>query len=276
MGMRIDRFHNEIQKQKRKSSLIQSWIKLPSQWLSTKDRAFLDSINSSYLQHVSCDPSSFHYDPTDPSSVIHCWSEIRSQTALNFIGFFRQIDEFVHLNQNDRFFLVKYNFLLLFCIYKCSNHSFSMDFHSDLPHGIQLMFRQWSIDYPEFQSIINSMSYLMHSFVKLTGKEMTFVKLIFIILFFSTSMLIHEDEVRLEDPVAIHRAQSNYANLIWNYLLEKQTEKQTIQQFSQLINLILNLQLIATKLKTFVRSCLINTGINHRINPLVQSTLNLP
>jgi hypothetical protein len=113
----------------------------------------------------------------------------------------------------------------------------------DLPNEAQNTFYQWVINCREVHELLNKLLDLMHSFVKVTEQEPTLSRLVSVILLFSTGMLTSEDKIQLNDSLAVHHAQSHYAELIWNYLLDRYDEKKAIRQFMQLIDMISRMQI---------------------------------
>jgi hypothetical protein len=71
--------------------------------LSMKDWLTIQSIQSSYMLAFQPESTLFSYDCSDIVSIISYWSQVKNQIALHFIEFFRQIDEFKVLNEDDRF-----------------------------------------------------------------------------------------------------------------------------------------------------------------------------
>jgi hypothetical protein len=80
------------------------------------------------------------------------------------------------------------------------------------------------------------------SIIKVTEEDYTLLHLLIVALLFSKGLSMIEDEPLLNDPLAVHQAQSHYTRLIWNYLLDKQGEQKMIRQFTQLLSLVFRIQ----------------------------------
>jgi hypothetical protein len=170
------------------------------QILSMKD---WPTIQSSYMRAFRHESTPCSYNCSDILSTISCWSQVKNQIALHFIDFFRQIDEFKILNGDDRFALVKHNFVYLLLLHKCSNYDPSMGLYSDLPNEAQKRLNQWIMNCREASELGDKLLDLMHSFVNITEQEPILSRLVYLLLLFSTDALMTEDTVQLNDPLSI-------------------------------------------------------------------------
>ncbi|CAF1471881.1 unnamed protein product [Adineta steineri] len=66
---------------------------------------------------------------------------------------------------------------------------------------------------------------------------------------FTPGLSMNIEEPLLKDPLAVHRAQNNYTQLLWNYLISKQGEIQACKHFTQLLSAMFQIRSVSKTLK---------------------------
>jgi hypothetical protein len=245
--------------------------------LSIEDWIIIQSVRSSFLSvfQIPTEKFSSFIDLSDRDSALISYSQFCSQIALRFIQFFRQIDEFESLNADDRFILIKYNLFVLFPIYKCFSYKPPNDSSSAEERKEAEINRQFftlcgfpaSCHEPFVNSVI--------SLVKVTEQDPTLLSLLMIILLFSPGLSMSEDEPLRKDSLTVHRVQSHYTRILWNYLINRWNELHAWKYFTQLLNVICRIQ-SASKTKLDVFRAQFTTLDNvDRIAPLMQTVLRI-
>jgi len=243
--------------------------------LSVEDWTTIKTIQSSFVSIFHGKTQPVCEDVSDRASTIISWSQDADSIAVDFINFFRQIDEFEGLHADDRFTLIKYNLLSLFPIYKCLHYKIVNDFDSyeekEKVENQCTYFGRWD----ESKDICVIFTNLIHSLAELTEQDSALLSLLLIILNFSQGLSMNENEPLLKDSLAVNRAQSYYTKLLWNYSINKWNEEQACKYFSQLFTLILQIQSIIKRFRDFIRvQCMISNTVD-RIAPLMQSVLDM-
>jgi hypothetical protein len=244
--------------------------------LSVKDWITIQCLRSSFLSmfengNIQCPFS----DSTDRVSGLISWSQMANQVALCFIDFFRQIDEFKDLHDDDRFILIKYNLLPLFPVNKCFkyrsiNDCCSLDDNEQARRNFRFfMLCDESTDIRE--KFIN----LVRSLAEITEQDPAILSLMLIILIFSQGLSLNEDEPPLKDPLAVNRAQFHYTELLWQYLINKWGEMEASKRFTHLFFIIIRMQSTAKISREFFRVQIMKTQAVDRIAPLIQSVLHI-
>lgn len=279
MGMQKDYFLSESEKQRRRERVQNNDVVLSNITfcgiLSSEDWSVIEKIQLSYSQHLQHRSSPCSYELLDQLSALIYWSQTRNETAINLIRFSRDIDEFELLNSTDRFTLIKYNFLVLSFVITCFKYDplvgLYSEFHNetwDAFHRLVTIYRRKG----DFYEILDAKMQLLF---KVTGQEPVVLCLLVIILLFSKGVSISDEEPPLNDPLAVHRAQSHYTILLWNYLIHKQGEQKTIKQFIDLTYVILQIQSTIKDFRTFISTQLLSPETIDQVPPMIQSMLNI-
>jgi hypothetical protein len=198
-----------------------------------------------------------------------------NQTVLDFISFFRQIDEFEGLHADDRFILIKYNLFPIFPVSKChsytpKNGSFSCGESEEAIK--QLEFYKLCF---ETNGVRDRFIKLLVSLVELTEQDPTSLSLLLAILIFTHRVSLNEDEPALKDSLAVCRAQLHYTRLLWNYMVNKYGETETCKKFTKLLALIFEMQLVAKTFREFFHDQLASPDIVDQIGPLMRTVLHI-
>jgi hypothetical protein len=248
-----------------------------SETLSVEDWVIIQNIESSFLSAfqipMTSDTSSI--DLSDRDSILISWSELANQYAMRHINFFRQIEEFEGLNSDDRFILIKYNLLPVAPISKCYNYKPTGDYCSNDASEDHEKERQFFMLYHGSNDINDAFMGLGLSLVPITEKDPTLLSLLLAILIFCPCLSMNEDEPPLKDSLAVHRAQSHYISLFWNYLVNKWGEVKAYKNFSQLLTIIFRMQSASKNIREFFRTQYINSNNVDKIGPLMQSVLHI-
>ncbi len=187
--------------------------------LSVEDWLSIQHIRSAFLSAFQNDPKNFPLmDLSNPDTALISWSYRFHDISLRFIEFLRQLDEFEHLNADDRFILIKYNLLPIYPICRCFNIE-SIDEHSWY-NGIQIADRtpgQLLMICGASANIHQSFVNMISALIRLSEQDSTLLILFMTILIFTPSLSMNHDEPFLNDPLAVHRAQLHYTTLLWNY-----------------------------------------------------------
>jgi hypothetical protein len=103
----------------------------------------IQNVESSFLLACQQPLPPFPYDFSDRKSFFVYLSQVKDQSALQFIAFLRQIKEFEALDKDDRFTLIKYNFLSICILHEC--HTFNRQIGPlwDLPNVDINMYHQF-------------------------------------------------------------------------------------------------------------------------------------
>lgn len=232
--------------------------------------AHLHEIFSLIFKNNEDDEYRLYENTSDRILGIISWSKYVGESALNFIRFYRHIEEFEQLNNNDRYFLIKNN---LFSIYFLSK-SFSSKFNEEQQKQFdekQILFYNLC-----FQSsfISNLFIQLRNSLVQLTKTDSNYNSLLLTILIFSHSL--SNNETVFNDLSAIDRAQTIYTKLLWNYLRKKEGENEAWKQFSQIVSIIMRIQSLCKQMGEFFRNQLLTLIDIDEVTSLMQSLPFIP
>ncbi|CAF1414325.1 unnamed protein product [Adineta steineri] len=244
--------------------------------LSTEEWITIENLQRLFISTMQDDNAhKFGINISDRDSAIMSCLNYADQTALRFINFFRQINEFEDLNSDDRFILMKHNLLPVFPIYKCFNYKPDNHYFSCEENEETRRFNQFFMLFDETYDLRDTLVKLVISLVQLTNQDAMILCFILIILVFSQGLLMNEEEPILKDSLAVNRIQSYYINLFWNYLVNKWDEQQACKYFIQLLNMIFRLQSTSKIFQDFLRNHLTTRNSVDQITPLMQSVLNI-
>ena len=210
-----------------------------------------------------------HLDLNDRTSALITWSQATNGNVLSCINFFRHMDEFENLHEDDRFTLIKFNLLSLFPLYKCFYYKPINDrFSSELR---QKMFTSS----PEVDHVRNVSIDLILSLVTATEQDPTLLALLMVTLIFSQGLSLNEAEPSLLDPLAAYRAQVFYTQLLWKYLVNRSGEEQATKKLIQLLNVIFKMQTVSKVFQNFFRAELETPDTVDQLAPLMKTVLNI-
>jgi hypothetical protein len=244
--------------------------------LTAEDWTEIQNIRSAFLSHTPdghiAHPS---FDVSDRNSALIYWSNQINQTVLDFISFFRQINEFESLHADDRFILIKYNLYAIFPISKCYNYrpmNGSASDEESEEFRKRLQFYKLCFDWNDHRTVFVN---LVVSLVELTEEDPALLSLLLAILIFTQGLSMSEDEPALKDSLAVARAQLHYTRLLWNYMVNKEGETETCKKFTKLLTLTFRMQSITKTSRDFFRDHLSSPNVVDQIEPLMQTVLHI-
>jgi hypothetical protein len=244
--------------------------------LSVEEWLTIQSLQLSFSSNFqSTHPKFCHIDLTDRTSALISWSQAVNGNILSCINFFRQMDEFENLHEDDRFTLIKFNLLPLFPIYKCFYYKPINDCYlTDDDKQMQLRQKCFASS-PEADHIRNVSRNLVLSLVIATEQDPTILSLLMAVLIFSQGLSLNEAEPSLLDPLAAYRAQAFYTQLLWKYLVNRSGEEQATKNFIQYLNIIFKMQSVSKVFRDFFRVELQTPDTVDRLAPLMKTVLNI-
>jgi hypothetical protein len=112
--------------------------------------------------------------------------------------------------------------------------------------------------------------------VEATGQDATLLSLLLPVLIFSPGLSMNEDEPPLKDALAVHRAQSHYTRILWNYLIVKCGEVLAYQYFTRLLSVIVHIQSASKIFRDFFRvQFMMSNTVADKMAPLLQAVLQI-
>ena len=221
------------------------------------------------------DQRAYQLDVSNRSSALISWSVHANQSALAFIHFFRQIDEFENLHADDRFVLIKSNLLLLFPVLK-SFHLRSMnDCCASNGNAAATQHQKFFALCGESDGIQEEFAALVQSIIRVTEQDPTVISLLLLVCLFSRGSSIDDDQLPLKEPLSVHHAQSFYARLLWMDLVRRHGPFRAIQRFMALLQTILRVQTAAKRFRDFFRSQFLSLDSVDQVTPLMQTVLHI-
>ena len=220
-------------------------------------------------------PKFTHLDLNDRTSALITWSQAITGNIISCIDFFRHMDEFENLHEDDRFTLIKFNLLPLFPIHKCFYLKAVNDYC--LPEDdkrIELRHKFFTSS-PEGDHVHNVTTNLILSLVTATEQDPTLLSLLMVTLIFSQGLSLNEAEPSLLDPLAVYRAQAFYTELLWKYLVNRSGEEQATKKFIQLLNIIFKMQTVSKGFRDFFRIEFQTLDVVDQLAPLMKTCLNI-
>ncbi|CAF1046030.1 unnamed protein product [Adineta steineri] len=244
--------------------------------LSVEDWISIENVRTAFLSifenaHADCACNNV----SDRTNALISWSQFVSKISLNLIKYFRQIDEFENLHNDDRFLLIKYNLHSILPIFKCFIYKPNNDCCSFDNNAAAKKQRQFFMLFGDSYGIRDGFINLVHSLVKLTGQDPTLLSLLMLVVLFTPGISMNIEEPLLKDPLAVHRAQNHYTQLLWNYLISKQGEIQACKHFTQLLSAMFQIRSVSKNSQEFIRYQMISSDVVNQIAPVMQSVLHI-
>lgn len=244
--------------------------------ISAEDRMTIQNLQSLFVSTMQDDNAHrFSIDVSNRDAAMMSCLQSGDQTALRFINFFRQMNEFEGLDADDRFTLMKYNILPAFPIHKCFNYKPENHYLSHEDNEEAIKFGQFCQLFDQTYDIRGILIKLITSLVKLTKQDPTLLSLILIIVVFSQGLSMDEDVPALKNSLAAHRIQSHYIEILWNYLADEWNEEKACEYFTQLLSIIFQLQSSSKIFRDFICIHPITRNNVDQITPLMQTFLNI-
>ena len=192
------------------------------------------------------------------------------------MDFVVKLGKFEGLNVDDRFILIKYNLIFLFCILTCFRpEEDANDCSSNREQEEAKETRQMYVLCNQSDYIYEMVVNLRVTFNDILGHDRVLVSLLLAIFLFSKGLSMNENEPSLQDSLSVYRAQSYYTTLLWNYLIEKQGETNTCKYFTKSLTGIFRAQLAALEFRRFLGSQMTTLDPVNDIAPLMQTVLHI-
>lgn len=234
--------------------------------LTPNDRIRLNNLTHCYDQYTS-EPCINNYTPPTQRLFLRVdeFYNRKKPIVINFINYFKHLPEFEQLHVDDQVLLLKENIRILLPI----NYALlKTPVHSQFRYtAIQTIGCVNNID---LHSMYTSLS---NSFVPFVISDPLMIKLLLIVLFFTTknAQIITKETTNFKELDSIKRTQSSYTELLWLYMIERCGEVQARILFTKIMMKFLHIQLVTEQIDSIVR---LNDDIEH-IDGLLQSILQL-
>ena len=244
--------------------------------LTVEDLEVIKSIHSSFLSIAdACDEFTKFDDPFDRTSELICCLQLNNEMALHIIKFCRLIDKFENLNADDRFILIKYNLILLFCISTCykpkqTNESSSNREQEEAEEKRDMYILCNQSDY--IYEMVVTLGVTLNDIIE---QDDVLLSLLIVVFLFSKGLSMNENEPSLKDPLAVYQAQAYYTKLLWKYMIKKQGETKTCEHFTKLLTAIFRAQSTAVRFREFLSSQVATFDAVDDIAPLMQTILHI-
>ncbi|CAF0911982.1 unnamed protein product [Adineta steineri] len=244
--------------------------------LSVQDLEVINNIHSLFLSIVNeCEDLTNFDDSPDETSELICCLQSNNKIALQIIKFCRLIDSFENLNADDRFIMIKYNLILLFCISMCYLVKETNDYSPDREHEKAEEKRQMYILCNQSDYIYEMVINVGVIFNDIIESDEVLLSLLLVIILFSKGLSMNENEPTLKDSLAMHRTQSYYTKLLWNYMIKKQGETEACKHFTKLLAAIFRAQSAAVRFREFLGSQVTTSDAVDDIAPLMRTILHI-
>jgi hypothetical protein len=245
--------------------------------LTVEDLEVINNIQSLFLSTLIDECEGFT-DPDDssvPTSELICCLQVNNKIALQIIEFCRRIDSFENINADDRFILIKYNLILLFCISSCYKEKQTNDSSTDKEQEEAEEKRYMYVICNQSDYIYEMIANLSITLNDIIQEDQALLSLILVVFLFSKGLSMNENEPSLKDSLAVYRAQSYYTKLLWNYMIKKQGETKTCEHFTKLLTAIFRVQSAAARFRQFLSSQVTTLDAVDEIAPLMRTILHI-
>jgi hypothetical protein len=231
------------------------------------DRTRLNNITHCYDKYTREPWLSAYCPPQKPLFLRLDELYNRKKTVfINVVSYFKHIPEFQNLNLDDQVLLIKQNIRLLiplnYAIFRASANSKFRRAH------IQ------TIGCKDNINIHDMLRSLAESFIGFVTYDPLIIKLLMIVLFFTTNSLTTRsiyDPAQYKQLDNIKQIQSSYVELLWLYMIEKYGEEDAIHLFTKMIAKYLNIQIIIDQVDSIIQ---VNNDIQN-IDSLMKTMLQL-
>lgn len=214
-------------------------------------------------------------DLSNRLSALATWSQMASETAIKLIDFFRQVDRFEYLNNDDRFFLIKSNLFPIVFLHKSLRFNYQTNCFMDVSDEDRCRRQQFfNLCYGK-NSIREDFVSLMRRLSETIQRDGTLTCLLLITLLFTKGLSMIDDEGLLKEPMAVWHCQNHFIELTMNYLIERKGFDEAMKQITQIILSFFQIQNLARKFRVFFHSQLQSEDISQHIAPLMKSVLNI-
>ena len=284
--MRKDFLLSEKEKQRRKNLIEQKrnsstidrfYFDFFEDQFSIEDWILIENLQSTFVSVFQTDFTKTHVENVNNHiSALIYWSHIVESVVMNFIEYFRRIEHFERLNNDDRFILIKYNVSCLYPILKAYYfHPIfnSFDSQNDEETKKAIEFYNLCFD-PNTIDLSSTYAQLVLLFVETTKQDPILIGLIFIILLFSQRILTNENEQSFNDPSTIFQIQCYYTEILWKYLVNKQGELESIRTWNNLLRGIFQTKSLAKIAVDYFNEQMSANSVD-QLAPLFQTILHI-
>ncbi|CAF1496480.1 unnamed protein product [Rotaria magnacalcarata] len=191
--------------------------------------------------------------------------------ALRLITYFKLMPEFVSLDEDDKFILIKYNtFALVFMRSALSYNQLTDSYHEQDTDDCVFSGGDFIQCFSLFQYV-----QLTRAIVRLldaSKNDRLIIQILLIIILFSkgSSLLTQIDEVEpiVKDILSIYRAQNIFIDLLWKYCEEKFGFAITVEIWLKLVTSSIDIHLQAYNIR---QNYIKNEFVAHQLVPLMKS-----
>ncbi|CAF1425169.1 unnamed protein product [Didymodactylos carnosus] len=230
--------------------------------LSQDDRSQLNNIIVYYERESKANTQKY-FNFSNSRMTLHDFVNNECGIYTAFISYFKCIPEFHQLNIEDQIKLIRCNLRLLMPLGFLELNNFV---EHPTPDNIML-----SIHGKGFNTKMTNINKKFAIFIY----NSTVIKLMLIILLFSTSLLtmvsIRSMNISIQNIKQLYESQNFYTELLWKYMLHTYGESESIVIFNLIISQCLNLQNLTIERDEQLRK---NTEFS-TIAPLMQSVLQI-
>ena len=244
-----------------------SHIQSSSVLLNDSNRIRLNNISHCYNIY-SMEPSVAAYQPVTELRLVRLDQLFDRKIPVfkNFISYFKQLPEIQNLNLDDQVTLIKQNIRILMPL----NYAMLRAPDNSQFRTVKLQ----TVNCYQDANIHEMLRALADMFVDFVRYDPLIVKLLVIVLFFSTNSLTTRsiyDPGRYQQLKYIQQVQTSYLELLWSYLFEKYGEENAIICYTHLITKYLHVQTVIDQVDQIIQ---INADIQN-VNLLMKTLLQL-
>ncbi|CAF0907311.1 unnamed protein product [Adineta ricciae] len=244
--------------------------------LSNEDFQAIENVRSALLAtflpgHNLC----FGTDTTTRASALISWSNFAQKVILQHIEFFRKIPAFENLHDNDRFILIKYNFMSIIHLSKSYSYNPVGDCCAYENNIFSNKLRQFFDLCDDTCGVRLEWISVILSLVEITSKDPSIIGLLALILMFTQGLSMDADQPMLSDSLALSRARTYYTKILWNYLAHKCGEGETHKYFTRLAHTIAKIQTSAKNFRNLLRVQYSKPDVVNQMAPLLQTALQI-
>ena len=214
------------------------------------------------------------WKPSECSSALLQQINTRSISALRLLLFFKQITLFDQLNVEDRILLTKHHLMPLVILNGALNYREDvgqvLEVEQDVPWNMMAMQEFYG------NEICLQIEKNFQRFLSIARHDRRIMLLALVILIFTPARSVDVDSAvpLLNDNLAVYRAQSHYAELLWKYVETVHGSKQTVKTFQELVINFIAWRSMDNQIRNSIRHALAPSDVDGMI-PLMKSLLNL-
>lgn len=225
----------------------------------------LNNITNCYEEYTGERSIRAYSPPKELLSLrLHDFYNRKKPIIVNFVNYFSHIPEFQRLHVDDQVLLIKQNIHFLlplnYALLKTPSHS---QFRHTYVKTIGCV-NNTNL-HPMYQNLSNA-------FVSFVASDALIVKLLVIVLFFTTNPQSSDiDSIEYKQTTFIRQTQSTYTELLWLYMSSKYGEDQARRLFVNLIAKFLQVQATMNQIDQIIR---MNSDVQY-LDELMKTVLQL-